>query len=153
MDIKNKFECVFNGDGVTVQQAIDKSMTFIESLTELEKLRAEKVQVETQVKNIEDAIATNKMEKDLKVSKDNLVMIEDLEKKWSEALFEQTEKLKDEIKVKIKYEKTKQRYDPKLKMQDKLAKISQILGPIIEEFKLDFKMPIVQELRRDFDTI
>jgi len=153
MEVKNKFECVFNGDGVTVQQAIDKSMDFMESLTELEKLRTEKIQVEGQVKQIEDAIETKKMENDLKQSKENLTMIEDLEKKWSAALFEQTEKLKDQIKIKIKYEKTKQRYDPKLKMQDKLAKISQILGPIIEEFKLDFKMPIVQELRRDFDTI
>ena len=153
MEIKNKFECVSNGDGVTIKQEIDKSMDLMESLKELEKLKVEVNQIETQVKQIEDAIESKKMEKDLEQSKVNLNQVKDLETKWTAAIMEKRTELVDKMKIKVRVEKTKLRYDPKQKMQEKMQKMSQILGPIANEFSLEMKSEIIQELRRDFDTI
>lgn len=153
MEIKNKFVCVSDGDGVTIKQEIDKTMDLMESLSELEKLKTEVIQIENQVKQIEDAIESKKMEKDLEQSKTNLNQVKDLETKWTAAIMEKRTELVDKMKVKVKVQKTKLRYDPKKGMQEKLAMMSQILGPIANDFSLEMKSEIVQELRRDFDTI
>jgi hypothetical protein len=153
MEIKNKFVCVSDGDGVTIKQEIDKTMDLMESLSELEKLKTEVIQIENQVKQIEEAIASKKMEKDLEQSKTNLNQVKGLETQWIEAIKEKRTELVDKMKVKVKLEKTKARYNSNMKMQEKLASMSQILGPIANEFHLEMKSEIVQELRRDFDSI
>jgi|ETNvirnome_2_300_1030623.scaffolds.fasta_scaffold00052_46 chaperonin cofactor prefoldin len=153
MDVKNSFVCVDNGDGVTVEQTVTKTMDFMESLKELEKLKQDKGQVETQIKQIKEAIESKKMETDLASAEENLKTILDLEESWNNALKSKYDALKGKLEKYIRVQKTKHRYKPNMKQDSKLSIMNTILGGMIAEHYLDWKMPIVRELRTTFDEI
>jgi len=153
MEVSNKFACEFNGEGITVKQTMDKKMEFMESLSELEKLRTEKIQIENQIKQLQEAVDTGKLNTDLEQAKKNLAQVDTLEKEWEAAIEPKKEELINKMKLKISAEKKKLRYDPKQSMADKLQKMSQILGPVANEFSLDMRNKIVSDLRTEFDNI
>jgi len=153
MEVKNNFICINNGEGVTVKQTVTKIMGFMESLKELDKLKQDKIQVENQIKQIKEAVENKKMELDLAQAEKNLDTINKLQKEWNNALKDKYDVLKNKLEKYIRVQKTKHRYKPNMKQDNRLAILNTILGGMIAEYHLDWKMPIVRELIEKFDEI
>lgn len=153
--MKNKidFNVEIVDNDLLFSQKITKLMNVNTAFQELQKLRQELSQLETQKLQIETMINSGKLENDLDNIKNQYNGLKEVEQKWETLIAPMIEKVRTELQNKVKKAKIKQGY---LRIKDgtmKIIKQNEILTPIAEELGIDIAHPLIREIKNKFEEV
>ena len=153
MEVKNEFDVSTSEKGnVIIKQTITKIMDVKESVTELQKLRQEQMQIEKQKDQLKESIEKNKFEEELKKMNESSDTVSKLEQDWTKAIAPALEVLRKEIKTRVQALKAEKGYDRGNKDTQMVVK-NRILADICTDMEINMEHPVFVEVRREFDSI
>ena len=153
MEVKNEFDVSSSEKGnVIIKQTITKIMDVKESVTELQKLRQEQLQIEKQKDQLKESIEKNKFEEELKKMNESSDTVSKLEQDWTKAIAPALEVLRKEIKTRVQALKAERGYDRANKDTQMVVK-NRILADICTDMEINMEHPVFVEVRREFDSI
>ena len=153
MEVKNEFDVSSSEKGnVIIKQTITKIMDVKESVTELQKLRQEQMQIEKQKDQLKESIEKNKFEEELKKMNESSDTVSKLEQDWTKAIAPALEVLRKEIKTRVQALKAERGYDRANKDTQMVVK-NRILADICTDMEINMEHPVFVEVRREFDSI
>ena len=153
MEVKNEFDVSSSEKGnVIIKQTITKIMDVKESVTELQKLRQEQMQIEKQKDQLKESIEKNKFEEELKKMNESSDTVSKLEQDWTKAIAPALEVLRKEIKTRVQALKAERGYDRANKDTQMVVK-NRILADICTDMEINMEHPVFVEVRREFDKI
>ena len=123
-----------------------------ESVTELQKLRQEQMQIEKQKDQLKESIEKNKFEEELKKMNESSDTVSKLEQDWTKAIAPALEVLRKEIKTRVQALKAERGYDRANKDTQMVVK-NRILADICTDMEINMEHPVFVEVRREFDSI
>ena len=152
MNMKNKFDVEKREDGtIKVMQVIERIMLPEDVLVELAKLNGEFANIETQIKQTEEAIINKQMENKRDALFETRQVIARLINDLNDAMAEKLEELKDELRVRIRKAKKAVNYNHIRDSNQRIICQNQILGPLLNEKGMDMTHPLARQLKAEFE--
>jgi len=153
MKQKVNFEVKKEENKIIFHQIVEKRMSLTEAAKELNVLRKELAQLESQYKSMNQAVKENKIEKDMKALKEQSDNLRKTEEQWTKLIAPLINEIRDKIKRKVRKLKLTTGYNRIDNTDLRIIKQNEILAPLCEEFEVDITHPIIMEIKRDFDKI